>query len=292
MSRIAYVNGAYVPHNEAAVHIEDRGYQFSDGVYEVCFVANGLLLDEEGHLDRLDRSLAELRIAAPLTRKALRLVMREMIRRNRVVNGLVYLQATRGVARRNHAFPTATAPSLVLTARNAPALWRDGKAEKGVGVITVPDERWKRPYIKSVSLLPNVLAKQAAVDAGAGEAWFVDAEGFITEGSSTNAWIVSADGVLITRPAESDILKGITRTAILEIAAAEGYEVVERPFSPEEVRVAREAFMSAATAMVTPIVSIDGESIANGAPGRFTLKLRELYKKHSLNVALRLENAF
>jgi len=275
MSRTAYVNGRYVPLRDASVNVEDRGYQFADGVYEVCEVLGGRLIDERRHLDRLERSLAELRIAMPMSRVALGAVLRETVRRNRVIDGLVYLQVTRGVAPRNHFFPAATVPpSVVVTARSADRHAAEQRAEAGVAVITVPDNRWERVDIKTVSLLPNVLAKQAAKEAGAYEAWFVDRDGNVTEGSSTNAWIVTKDGTLVTRPAERGILRGITRTVVLELAAEEGIKVEERAFSVEEAKAAREAFITAATTIVMPIVRIDGAPIGNAAPGTIATRLR------------------
>src|SRR5438874_2271563 len=216
MSRIAYVAGQYVPHRQAAVHIEDRGYQFADGVYEVLAVIGGKLVDEELHLARLHRSLGELRIPPPMGDAALKIVIREMIRRNRVERGILYLQVTRGQAPRDHAFPKNAKPVLVATSRRSrsldPKLGRDG-----IAVITIPDIRWQRCDIKSVSLLPNVLGKQQAREAGAYEAWQVDRDGRVTEGTSTNAWIVTADGAVVTRAADSAILNGVTRLAVLDI---------------------------------------------------------------------------
>lgn len=275
MSRIAYVNGRYVPHRQASVHVEDRGYQFADGVYEVCEVKDGHLIDMRRHLDRLARSLSELRIAPPMERTALAIVLKETVRRNGVRDGLVYLQVTRGVARRDHAFPPAGTPSsIVVTARRSDFAAQEKLAERGVAVITVPENRWPRVDIKSVSLLPNVLAKQAAKEQGAREAWFVDAGGNVTEGSSTNAWIVTKDGALVTRPAESGILRGITRTVVLELAQANGLTIEERAFSREEALSAREAFITAATTVVMPVISIDGVPIGNGHPGTIARELR------------------
>src|ERR1700681_3868621 len=213
MSRIAYVNGRYRPHRDALIHVEDRGYQFADGVYEVCEVRGAHIVDERRHMARLKRSLAELRIGLPMPLAALSVVLHETVRRNRVRDGIVYLQVTRGVARRDHGFPPpGTAPSIVVTARAQDAARADQTAAEGIAVITVADNRWARPDIKSVSLLPNILAKQAARDRGAREAWFIDARGFVTEGASSNAWIVAADGEVVTRPADNSILNGISRT--------------------------------------------------------------------------------
>ncbi|PKQ04539.1 MAG: D-amino acid aminotransferase [Alphaproteobacteria bacterium HGW-Alphaproteobacteria-11] len=278
MSRIAYVNGRYLRHAEAAVHIEDRGYQFSDGVYEVCGIRNGRFMDEALHLERLERSLGELRIAMPLSLAALRHILREVVRRNRLSSGLVYLQVTRGVAPRDHPFPAShVPPALVVTAKRLNEARIAAAVAKGVAVATMPDLRWARRDIKSVSLLPNILAKQAAREAGAYEAWLVDADGFVTEGSSTNAWIVDRDGRLVTRPASNAILNGVTRRVLLETAKVEGIEVIERPFTPQEAKSAREAFISASSAIIIPVVRIDGEPVGNAEPGSLTLRLREAY---------------
>ncbi len=282
MSRIAYVNGQYVIHSDASVHVEDRGYQFADGVYEVCEIRDGQLVDERRHLDRLDRSLRELRIDPPMERGPLGVVLRETVARNRVRNGLVYLQVTRGVARRDHAFPAPGTPaSLVVTARSVNFAAADKGAEVGIKVITVPDNRWERVDIKTVGLLPNVLAKQAAKEAGAKEAWFVDAAGHVTEGSSTNAWIVTADGKLVTRSADSGILRGITRTVLFDLAEKEQLRIEERAFTREEAMAAREAFISSATNLVMPVVMIDGQAIGEGTPGPMTRRLRERYHAYA-----------
>jgi D-alanine transaminase len=277
MPRQAYVNGRYVPHNEAAVHIEDRGYQFADGVYEVVPVFNGILVDEDLHLDRLDRSLGELRIARPMTRPALKLVSREMIRRNGLTNGFLYMQVTRGVAPRDHKFPKAsTKPALVMTTRQVKP-HSEQLLNEGLKVITVPDQRWDRCDIKSVSLLPNILGKQAAVEAGAYEAWQVDADGMVTEGTSTNAWIVTTDNRVVTRDATHSILNGITRIILLDLIRKEGYELEERAFSVDEARAAREAFITSSTSFVLPVTQLDGKPIGNGHPGILTGKLRQHY---------------
>lgn len=278
MPRIAYVNGRYIRHADAAVHIEDRGYQFADGVYEVCEVARGYIVDMKRHLDRLDRSLKELRIGWPVDRRVLENLMREVVRQNRVTNGLVYLQVTRGVAPRDHYFPAAdTKPSLVITAKRTSPAASQARAEAGVKVITVPENRWERVDIKSVGLLPNVLARQQAKEAGALEAWFVDPDGTVKEGASTNAWIVTKDGVLVTRPAEMGILRGVTRATLMDVAAKEGVRVEERPFTVEEAKAARESFITAATTVVMPVVAIDDAPVANGHPGSLTLALRQAF---------------
>jgi D-alanine transaminase len=276
MSRIAYVNGRYLPHAEASVHIEDRGYQFADGVYEVIAVQGGEFVDEGLHMARLDRSLGELRIAAPMSRRALALVLREVIRRNRVRDGIVYLQATAN-----------SRTSLVITARRArPA--NPKAATEGASVITIPDIRWARCDIKTIALLPNVLGKQQAREAGAYEAWQVDGAGMVTEGTSTNAWIITAAGELVTRQASSAILNGCTRLALLDIARRIGLTFVERPFSVAEAKVAREAFLTSTTSLVLPIVRIDGTAIGDGRPGPLVLKLRALYAAHGDEQAARV----
>jgi D-alanine transaminase len=281
MSRTAYVNGQYLAHNEAAVHIEDRGYQFADGVYEVFAVVEGTLIDADAHFDRLERSLGEIRMELPMTRRAFGLVMAEVLRRNRVNTGILYLQVTRGSARRDHGFPSVVQPSVVMTARPMPLNMPDSRREKGIAVITVPDTRWGRCDIKSVALLPNVLAKQQARDGGAYEAWFVGADGFVTEGSSTNAWIVDADGNLVTRAADNGILNGVTRQALLRIAARAGIAVVERPFTVDEAKAAREAFISSSSGFVLPVVAIDGQPVANGVPGSVARRLGKLYQRYA-----------
>jgi len=279
LSRIAYVNGRYLRHDEAGVHIEDRGYQFSDGVYEVVGVRGGLLMDEDYHLQRLVRSLSELKIAMPMGLASLRQVIRHVVRRNGIRDGLVYLQVTRGVARRDHPFPNpAVRPSIVITAKRLNEERIQKVVRDGVRVITLPDQRWARRDIKSISLLANILAKQAAREAGAYEAWLVDRDGMVTEGSSTNAWIVDGEGRLVTRSLGPDILPGVTRRVLLEAAAHEGLEVVERAFSVEEAYSAAEAFISASTAIIIPVVKIDDHAIGQGTPGSITIRLRNAYE--------------
>lgn len=281
MSRIAYVNGRYLSRNDAKVAVEDRGYQFADGVYEVCEVRGGRLVDESRHMARLNRSLGELSIAQPMSPAALRVVLRETIRRNRVRNGIVYVQVTRGVARRDFPFPADTPPSLVVTARSADLERLEQIAAEGIAVVTVPDIRWKRVDIKSVALLPNVLAKQAAREQGAREAWLVDAHGQVTEGASSNAWIVSRDGKLITRPLGQSILPGITRSVVIDVIKAQGLAFEERSFSVEEAYAAREAFITSASQIVLPVVSINGRPVGNGAPGLVATALRRDYHRYA-----------
>jgi D-alanine transaminase len=283
MSRIAYVNGQYLPHQQAAVHIEDRGYQFADGVYEVVPIVGGRLIDEKGHLDRLWRSLGELRMDAPMARAPLQLVMRQVIRRNGVENGLIYMQVTRGVAPRDHAFPRNVPPSLVMTAKRLSMAAAAAKADRGVSVITVPDIRWARRDIKSTSLLPNILAKQQAVEQGAYEAFQVDEQGYITEGSSTNAWMVDADGTLVTRPTGRDILAGITREALISLLRDRGIRLELRPFSLEELHAAREVFLTSSTSYVLPVTKVDDRVIGNGRPGSISADLRKVFKDYMDN---------
>ena len=276
MSRIAYVNGRYVPHGQATVHIEDRGYQFADGVYEVCEIHQSHIIDLEAHLERLDRSLRELRMEWPVARGALPFILREVVRRNGVREGMVYLQVTRGVAPRDHAFPNDAASSLVVTAKSVDRRAGATKWAKGAKVVTLRDTRWDRVDIKTVGLLPNVLARQTAIDSGAQEAWFTDADGNVLEGASVNAWIVKG-GQLITRPANHGILKGITRATVIRVAEQLGYNFVERNFSVSEAQGADEAFNTAATTVVMPVISIDGATIGDGTPGPVTRALREAF---------------
>lgn len=287
MSRYAYVNGQFHPHSQAVVHVEDRGYQFADAVYEVWAVINGKLADFEGHMTRLGRSLDELRIEHPMSRASLTNVLREVVRRNRVRFGLCYIQVSRGTARRDHVFPDpAVAPSVVITCKSLDPAAMEAKAKKGVAVITQPDVRWGRCDIKTVGLLPNILAKQAGKERGAAETWLVDDMGMVTEGSSTNAWIVDADGKLRTRDTQANILRGITRHNLLDIARKAGVEILEKPFSVEEAKQAKEAFFTAASAFLTPVVSIDGARIGDGKPGPLTTKLRALYFQQAADLAV------
>jgi D-alanine transaminase len=277
MPRLAYVNGRYLPHRDAVVHIEDRGFQFADGVYEVVAIAEGRLADFEGHMTRLARSLAELRIEWPMSRSALQVAMHELVRRNRVRNGLLYVQVTRGSAPRDFKFPKAARPTVVLTARSVARFASPEQIAQGVPVITIPDIRWLRRDIKSVALLPQVLGKQQAAEAGAFEAWQIDRDGMVTEGCSSNAWIVTADGVLVTRHADNLILNGITRQNLLRLAEAAGLRAEIRAFSLAEVWTAREAFLSSASTFALPVTRIDGQPVGEGKPGPVTRQLRAAY---------------
>jgi D-alanine transaminase len=280
--RIAYVDGRYVRHGAAAVHIEDRGLQLGDSVYEVCRIAEGRFLDEEEHLDRLERSLGEIEMAMPMSREALKFVMAETAQRNAVGEGLLYLQVTRGALRRDHAIPKpASKPTLIVTAR---AIDTDAIARRhadGVGVVTAPDERWGRCDVKSTQLLANLLAKTAAKRVGAFEAWLIDPDGFVTEGGSTTAWIVDSAGAIVTRELSHAILPGVTRRVVLEVAGAAQIPVVERRFTPSEAASAREAFLTSATGGAVPIVTIDGKAVGNGKPGPLTRRIMELYAQRS-----------
>jgi len=276
--RFAYVNGRYLPHGRAGVHIEDRGLQLGDSIYEVFRAEAGQLLDENGHLDRLERSLTALELPMPVTRAALRLILRELIRRNRIRDGIIYLQVTRGAFRRDHPMPEGLAkPTLILTARAGDLAGAAARLSDGVKIITLPDERWARRDIKTTQLLPAVLAKTAAKRAGSAEAWLVDGEGFVTEGGSTNGWIVNAAGTLITRPLSRDILPGVTRGVILSVAKEAGLAVVERKFTVVEALQAKEAFLTSASGAAVPVVAIDGKAVGNGRPGPLTLRLQALY---------------
>jgi|ERR1700730_1520841 D-alanine transaminase len=278
MSRIAYVNGRYLPFHDAKVHVEDRGYQFADGVYEVCEVRSGRLIDERRHLERLKRSLGELQIRMPISTRALGVILQEVVARNRIGYGIVYLQITRGVARRDHAFPSREVrPSLVVTARALNRSRNEALAEQGIAVITVPDNRWGRVDIKTTGLLSNVLARQAAIERGARDAWFVDEDGTVTEASSANVWIVTPAGTLVTRHADHAILRGITRTVLFDAIKAQGLAVQERAFTVEEAYSAREAFITSASQIVLPVVRVDGRTIGSGKPGPVATALRRAY---------------
>ncbi len=277
MSRVAYVNGAYVPMDMAFVHIEDRGYQFSDGVYEVVSIRRGKCIDMEPHLDRLWRSMNELQIEEPMARSSMKVVMAETIRRNRLPDAILYIQISRGVARRDHPFPSNTPSSLVMTCRRFNFDAVKERAKTGVKVISQPDNRWGRCDIKSISLLPNVLAKQAARENGGFEAIMVDDKGYVTEGSSTNTWMVSADGKLVTRPTKDNILPGITRAAILSIARELQMPIEERAFTLEEAKTASEMFLTSSTSCAMPITHLDDTTIGTGKPGPIVARLVERY---------------
>jgi D-alanine transaminase len=282
MSRYAYVNGRYLPFRDAKVHVEDRGYQFADGVYEVCQVRGGRLIDERRHIERLQRSLGELRIPLPMSVKALGVVLREVVAKNRVRYGLVYLQISRGVARRDHAFPSpAVTPSVVVTARALNMRRNEALAATGIAVISVPDNRWGRVDIKTIGLLPNVLARQTAIEQGARDAWFVDKDGVVMEASSANAWIVTAQGALVTRHADHAILRGVTRAVVFDAVKGQGLSIEERAFTLQEAFAAREAFITSATQLVLPVVKIDGRIVGDGKPGPVASALRREFYRYA-----------
>lgn len=276
MPRQSYVNGRYVAHAGAAVHIEDRGYQFADGVYEVIAVAGGAIVDEGPHMERLFRSLAEMRMAAPASAASIHVILHEVLHRNRIRDGAVYLQISRGVAPRNHAWPVDIKPAMVVTARALS--WPQSIADvTAIEILAVPDQRWGRPDIKTVALLPNALARMQADAAGAADAWMVDGDGMVTEGTSANAWIVTEAGDLVTRQLSRAILAGVTRRAILQFAGANELTITERAFSLIEAKAAREAFQSSTTALVKPVTKIDETVIGDGQPGPVTARVFEAY---------------
>lgn len=277
MARIAYVDGAYTPKSQAAVSIEDRGFQFADAVYEVWSVFEGRLADLSGHLDRLERSLGELSIPMPMSRQALLVVLKEVVRRNKVLNGMVYLQISRGVAPRDHFFPENPVPTVVITAKPVDFHAADQKAEAGIKVIAVPDNRWGRCDIKTVGLLPNCMAKEQARSLGATEVFYYDRDGLVTEGGSSNAYMVTQDGEILTRDLQANILGGVTRLNLIAIANSLGITVREKAFTVEEAKSARELFVTAATALIMPVVQIDDRIIGNGKPGDIVTRLRKAY---------------
>lgn len=280
MSRIAYVNGRYMPQRDASVNVEDRGYQFADGVYEVVQIYRGRFVDGDRHLARLERSLGEVRIAMPMARAALLHVLTEVARRNRVQDGLLYMQVTRGVARRDHVFPAdGVKPAVVVTVRRSPAF--PTNVERWTArAITYPDERWARCDIKSTGLLPNVLARQAAKEQGAAEAILIDGAGLVTEGAATSIWIVDAEGRLRTRHLDHSILPGCTRDALLSVMQDAGVTFEERAFREVELRLAQEAFLTSATNFVKPIVAIDGRPVGDGQVGSVSRQLFALFARH------------
>ena len=276
MPRVAYVNGIYVQHMSATVHIEDRGFQFADGVYEVISIRNKRLIDPKMHLDRLNRSLFELQISWPTSRGVLSVILKEVILRNRVANGSVYIQITRGVSDRDFAYSKNLKPSIIIYTRKTRQDTLE-TANVGYRVISKPDIRWKRCDIKTVSLLPAVMAKQAAVEAGAAEAWLVNEQGMVTEGTSSNAWIITLNDELITRHIDNSILSGVTRKSVLKLAQKLNLVLIERAFSLIEAIQAKEAFCTTSTALVKPVIEIDNKKIGGGKVGPITTLLIENY---------------
>lgn len=284
MGHIVYVNGTYKAHAEANVHFEDRGYQFSDGVYEVVLVRRGRMVDADPHLARLARSLRELDIAPPMAERPMRVILRELILRNRIHDGFVYVQATRGVATRDHVFPKPVRAALVCSARSRS--WpTKGSKPAGQAAITVRDERWARCDIKSIGLLANILAKQKAKEASAAEAIFVADDGTVREGGSSNVWIVDADGALHTHPLGPEILGGVTRQSVKTLAAQAQIHVHEKPFDKAALMSARELFVTSATSFVKPIINVDGTKIGDGNVGPVTQRMFELYNDYTLSDA-------
>jgi len=280
MSRIVYVNGEFVAEEDAVISVFDRGFLFADSVYEVSSVLEGKLIDNAAHIKRLHRSLGELSIAAPLSDKEILKTQHELIKRNNLMEGLIYLQVTRGSADRDFPFPADAKPGIVMFSQ-AKNITDAPQAQQGISVISVADIRWKRRDIKTVGLLAQVLAKQAAVDAGVADAWMVE-DGYVTEGSSNNAFIVDTQGKLITRQLGNEILPGITRASVLELVEKENIVLEERPFTLDEAKNAREAFITSASTFVWPVVNIDGVPIADGKPGSLAPRLREFYIRNSL----------
>lgn len=278
MAKISYVNGRFVDHRKATVHVDDRGYLFSDGVYEVIAFYNRKLLDEALHLKRLQRSLKELEITAPMSISELKQIVRELLTRNSELHGSVYIQITRGVALRNHLFPQDARPSIMMTV-NPPKFPKREEVQQGVKVVTMPDLRWGRRDIKSISLLPNVIAREQAHRAGAREAWLIGPDGYITEGSISNNFLVIG-GRIVTHPADHDILGGITRDVVLRLARKAGMKVEEKPFTLKQIAKAEEAFLTSTTSNVLPVVKVDGRNIGSGRPGEVTKQLLALYRRH------------
>ncbi len=276
MSSVSYVNGSYVDHSEARVSIEDRGYQFADGVYEVFAVINKKIVDYDDHLNRLFRSLKEISLDTPITKDAYLVHIRNLVRKNYITNGIIYLQVSRGVASRDFKFPINTKPSIVITAKRISMENYYEKFKRGIKVKITEDLRWKRVDIKTLNLLPPVLAKQEAIESGCDEAWMTDADGYITEGSSSNAWILIKNK-LITTPTSSSILKGITRTTLIRSLKNKNIQLIEKRFNKKDIKKSSEAFITSATQFVMPVIKIDNNKIGNGRVGKFAQIFRESY---------------
>ncbi len=276
MSIISYVNGSYVDHKDAKVNIEDRGYQFADGVYEVFAVINKQIVDYDGHINRLFRSLNEISLNSPIVKEAYIFHIRNLIRKNNIHDGLIYLQVSRGVAQRDFKFPTKIKPSLVITAKSISMENYYSKFKQGIKVKITDDLRWKRVDIKTLNLLPPVLAKQKAVENGCEEAWMIDSDGYITEGSSSNAWILIRDK-LITTPATNSILKGITRTSLIRALKRKNIKLIEKRFNKKDIKNANEAFITSATQFVMPVIKVDGYKIGNGKVGKYAHMFKDAY---------------
>ena len=285
MTRISYINGKFLPHEQATVHMEDRGYVFSDGVYEVALIKNSVFIDWKEHCERLQYSLDGLRIGFKVDANQLELLVRELLAKNNLQDAVLYLQITRGVAKRDHQFPNPLPqPSLVMMVSPSKALPAE-QYENGIKAITVPDERWKRRDFKTISLLPNTLAKQQAIEAGVGEAIFVEDDGFVTEGSATNFFIIDKSGTLRTHPLGPRILGGITRMGVLQVANNAGVKVFESAFTKDEMLAANEAFITSTTKHILPVTNIDGKNVGDGKVGEVTRELMRLYKMYIDNQA-------
>ena len=279
MSRVAYVNREYTEYKKSYIHIEDRGYQFADGVYEVFAIIDSKIVDYDGHIKRLYRSLNELSISSPIQKKSYKFHINEIIKRNIIKDGLVYLQVTRGVASRDFKFPKNSKSSIVIIGKNTPSNYYHNNFNKGIKVKTTKDLRWKRVDIKSLNLLPPVLAKQYAADNDCEEAWLLDDDGYITEGSSSNAWIVK-NKTVITRPVSSSILNGITRSTLIKSLSKVGYNFIERRFNLNDIKNADEAFITSATQFVMPVIAVNNIKIGNGRVGEFAQIFKEIYFKY------------
>ena len=278
MSNISFVNGVYIDQKDAMVNVEDRGYQFADGVYEVFAVIKKKIVDYDGHINRLYRSLNEISLKSPIVKDAYLFHIRNLIRKNKINDGLIYLQISRGVAQRDFKFPENTKPSLVITAKSISMDSYYSKFNKGIKVKITDDLRWKRVDIKTLNLLPPVLAKQKAVENGCDEAWMIDSDGFITEGSSSNAWILIKDK-LITTPATTSILKGITRTSLINALKKKKIKFIEKRFNKNDIKIANEAFITSATQFVMPVVKVDNIKIGNGKVGKYANLFKEAYMR-------------
>ena len=278
MTREAFVNGQYKVFDDAMVHIEDRGYQFADGVYEVFAVIDKKIVDYDGHLNRLFRSLKEISLKSPIVKESYLFHIRNLIHKNNIKDGLIYLQITRGVAHRDFKFPQNVQSSIVITAKNISMESYHSKFKNGIKVKTTADLRWKRVDIKTLNLLPPVLAKQEAVESGCEEAWMIDSDGYITEGSSSNAWILINDK-LITTPATTSILKGITRTSLIKTLKKNNIKLVEKRFKKQDIKKANEAFITSATQFVMPVVKVDDILVCKGKVGRYAYLFKEAYMR-------------
>ena len=277
MEKIAYVNGSFVPHSEAKVSVFDRGFLFADGIYEVAAVLDGKLIDNASHLARLERSVGEIKLALPESRARIEEIQKELVRRNDLVNGMVYLEVTRGADKgRDFAFPKADVKSTLVMFTSEKDIINAASAKTGINVITVPDIRWTRRDIKSVALLAQVLAKQAAAEVGAGEAWMIE-DGKVTEGGSSSAFIVTHDDVIVTRQNGNEILPGCTRKAVVKLAEERQLRIEERAFTVEEALAAKEAFITSASVFVQGVVAVDGKPVGAGKVGPMTTRLREIY---------------